>query len=114
MHLLDYVNEIWDIAVENQVGIDVAKDMFLTNISNIRDGFTTEVSYLGADIDYKVLVPHHDELYNKKVLREYNETVKKFYSEIAQLRKDGKRDAVKYLFTEKDAYIPKVTEQTKI
>lgn len=101
MHLLDFVNDIFDIASANDVDVGVAKDMFLANIRNLKEGIETDVTYPGADVDYLALVPHYDELYTQEMLDEYNEKTKKFYFDICQLRADGKRDAIKGLLSEK-------------
>lgn len=101
MHLLDFVNDIFDIAAANNVDVGVAKDMFLANIANVKHGITCEILYPGANVDYTMLAEHYDELYTDEELREYNNKVNKFYLDICQLRQDGKRDAVHDLVTDK-------------
>lgn len=112
MHLLDFVNEIWDIAEYYNTDTNLALTMFLANIRNMEVDLTP--IYKGADVDYSALMKHYKTLTDRETFLEYQRKEKMFHGEIAQLRKDGKRDAVSYLFTDKDEYIPKVTEQTKI
>lgn len=102
MHLLDFVNEIFDIAVANDVDVGVGKDMFIANIRTFAENLGDEIPYHGADhLDYKALAEHYNELYTDEELRKYNDKVKKFYFDICQLRQDGKRDAVHGLLADK-------------
>lgn len=87
--LHDYVNAIFDIAHANDVAVDVAKDMFLTNIRNV--GVEGATYYEGArTIHYDMLVEHLHELEASQGA--YDAAVREHYQEIVQLRKEGKRE----------------------
>ena len=89
MDIKQYLNEIWDIAHENDVDIGVGKDMFLANVRNANDKSLPH--YAGADhVDYAALLPHYKELEDS--VNEYNAAVLEHYNAIVELRKDGKRD----------------------
>lgn len=102
MRLLDFVNDIFDIAAANDVSWDVGLDMFLANIQNVVT-YPEAPRYAGAEtLDYEALSTIYGELYTEEQLKEFNDQVRKFYPEICELRKDGKRDSVDLLFAEKD------------
>ena len=55
MNLIEYVNEIFDIATANDKPIDVGMDMFINNIEDAERA-NDQYFYHGADeVDYKAL-----------------------------------------------------------
>lgn len=90
MHLLDFVNDIFDIAAVNDVDWGVAKDMFIANIHNCQTPNATY--YAGAKVDFVNLISHEAELLDSTM--QFNAVVSAHYVEICELRKDGKRDEV--------------------
>lgn len=102
MRLLDFVNDIFDIAAYEDKSWDVGVDMFFANIRNTT---MVDAPFYGdpdTTVDYKALAPHYHVLYTEDQLREFSDQVHKFYFDICELRKEGKRDTVDLLFTEKD------------
>lgn len=84
MKLHTYLNEIADIARENDVDYGVGKDMFLANVAK---GGPMEGQdwYEGApDVDYAALQEHHQELVETGV--EFMAVVQEHYAEIVALR----------------------------
>lgn len=90
MHLLNFVNAIFDIAKYNDVDYGVAKDMFMANIRNSVD--STLPHYDGANqIDYDALLEHIGELEESTI--EFHEVVGEHYHEIVSLRASDDFDA---------------------
>lgn len=88
MNLIEYINEIFDIAVANNMPWDVGADMFLANIRNAgQEGLPY---YAGAEIDYFALqgalfCMTAQEVADMK--NEFNEFVRAHIGEIIEARK---------------------------
>lgn len=84
MKLHTYINEIADIARENDVDYGVAKDMFLANVEK-GGRVQGQDWYEGApDVDYAALQPHYQELVETGAA--FMEAVQSHYKEIVALR----------------------------
>lgn len=95
--LHEYVNEIFDIAATNKVGMGVAKDMFLANIGN--NGDHELLHYPGAKMtNYFAFKPHLKELEDGQTT--YTEAVWRNYEKRCHLHTEGRRDQVKKLVGE--------------
>lgn len=65
MEVKKYVNEILDIAVENDVSWDIGLDMFLANVRNCGEPDTPY--YPGAFVDYAALKPELEAMTDAQV-----------------------------------------------
>ena len=89
MKLHTLVNEIFDIAKANNVGVGIGTDMLL---ENVRAG---KESYKGVALDYKKLQPNLAELRASR--NSYDDTIHEHYTKVCELRAQGKREAAKKL-----------------
>lgn len=89
MKLHNFVNEIFDIAKENNVDVGVGTDMFLNNV------YSGKARYKGAALDYAQLKPNFETL--RKSRNDYDDAVHEHYVGICDFRARGKRDAAKEL-----------------